>query len=96
MDIEKWELNPEDRNIDYNDRNLIMKKMLPSDTKIVNDIKKYLIYYATQLNNENLRIKDVLENKNNTNFKKLKDKSKQILNEFSGFLELMNSKNEIN
>ena len=96
MDIEKWELNPEDRNIDYNDRNLIMKKMLPSDTKIVNDIKKYLIYYATQLNNENLRIKDMLENKNNTNFKKLKDKSKQILNEFSGFLELMNSKNEIN
>ena len=96
MDIEKWELNPEDRNIDYNDKNLIMKKMLPSDTKIVNDIKKYLIYYATQLNNENLRIKDVLENKNNTNFKKLKDKSKQILNEFSGFLELMNSKNEIN
>ena len=96
MDIEKWELNPADRNIDYNDRNLIMKKMLPSDTKIVNDIKKYLIYYATQLNNENLRIKDLLENKNNTNFKKLKDKSKQILNEFSGFLELMNSKNEIN
>ena len=96
MDIEKWELNPEDRNIDYNDKNLIMKKMLPSDTKIVNDIKKYLIYYATQLNNENLRIKDLLENKNNTNFKKLKDKSKQILNEFSGFLELMNSKNEIN
>ena len=96
MDVEKWELNPEDRNIDYNDKNLIMKKMLPSDTKIVNDIKKYLIYYASQLNNENLRIKDVLENKNNTNFKKLKDKSKQILNEFSGFLELMNSKNEIN
>ena len=96
MDIEKWDLNPEDRNIDYNDKNLVMKKMLPSDTKIVNDIKKYLIYYATQLNNENLRIKDVLENKNNTNFKKLKDKSKQILNEFSGFLELMNSKNEIN
>ena len=96
MDIEKWDLNPEDRNIDYNDKNLIMKKMLPSDTKIVNDIKKYLIYYATQLNNENLRIKDMLENKNNTNFKKLKDKSKQILNEFSGFLELMNSKNEIN
>ena len=96
MDIEKWDLNPEDRNIDYNDKNLIMKKMLPCDTKIVKKKKKYLIYYATQLNNENLRLKDILENKNNNNFKKLKDKSKQILNEFSGFLELMNSKNEIN
>ena len=96
MDIEKWDLNPEDINIDYNDKNLVMKKMLPNDTQVVNEIKKYLIYYATQLNNENLRIKDNLENKNNNNFKKLKDKSKQILNEFSGFLELMNSKNEIN
>jgi hypothetical protein len=96
MDIEKWDLNPEDINIDYNDKNLVMKKMLPNDTQVVNEIKKYLIYYATQLNNENLRIKDILENKNNNNFKKLKDKSKQILNEFSGFLELMNSKNEIN
>ena len=96
MDIEKWDLNPEDRNIDYSDKKLVMKKMLPNDTQVVNEIKKYLIYYATQLNNENLRIKDVLENKNNNNFKKLKDKSKQILNEFSGFLELMNSKNEIN
>jgi len=96
MDIEKWDLNPEDRNIDYNDKKLVMKKMLPNDTQVVNEIKKYLIYNATQLNNENLRIKDVLENKNNNNFKKLKDKSKQILNEFSGFLELMNSKNEIN
>ena len=96
MDFEKWNLNPEDRNIDINDKKLVLKKMLPNDTNIVNDIKKYLIYYATQLNNENLRLKDVLENKNNNNFKKFKDKSKNILNEFSGFLELMNSKNEIN
>ena len=70
--------------------------MLPKDTKIVNDIKKYLLYYATQLNNENLRLKDILENKNNNNFKKLKDRSKQILNELRGFLGLINSKNEIN
>ena len=96
MDIEKWELNPEDRNIDYNDKNLIMKKMLPNDTRIVNDIKKYLIYYATQLNKENIRLKDVLEKKNNNNFKKLKDKSKQILDEFNGFLGLINSKHDIN
>ena len=35
--------------------------MLPNDTRIVYDIKKYLIYYATQLNKENIRLKDVLE-----------------------------------
>ena len=96
MDYEKWELNPEDRNIDINDKKLVLKKMLPNDTRIVNDIRKYLIYYATQLNKENIRLKDVLEKNNNNNFKKLKDKSKQILNEFNGFLGLINSKHDIN
>ena len=96
MEYEKWELNPEDRNININDKKLFMKKMLPNDTRIVNDIRRYLIYYATQLNKENIRIKDVLEKTNNNNFKKLKDKSKQILNEFNGFLGLINSKHDIN
>ena len=96
MEYEKWELNPEDRNININDKKLVMKKMLPNDTRIVNDIRRYLIYYATQLNKENIRIKDVLEKTNNNNFKKLKDKSKQILNEFNGFLGLINSKHDIN
>ena len=95
MDFEKWELNSEDRNIDIYDKKLVTKKMLPNDTKVVNDIKKYLIYYATQLNNEYLRLKDVIENINNNNFKKFKDKSKQIWNEFSGFLGLINSKKDI-
>ena len=57
MDYEKWELKPEDRNLDFNNKKLVINKMLPKDTKIVNDIKKYLLYYATQLNNENLRLK---------------------------------------
>ena len=96
MEYEKWELNPEDRNININDKKLVLKKMLPNDTRIVNDIKKYLIYYATQLNKENIRLKDVLEKKNNNSFKKLKDKSKQILDEFNGFLGLINSKHDIN
>ena len=96
MEYEKWELNPEDRNINISDKKLVLKKMLPNDTRIVNDIKKYLIYYATQLNKENIRLKDVLEKNNNNNFKKLKDKSKQILNEFNGFIGLINSKHDIN
>ena len=96
FEYEKWELKPEDRYIDINDKKLVIQKMLPNDTKIVNDIKKYLIYYATQLNNENLRLKDVLENKNNYNFKRIKDRSKNLLDEFRGFLELINSKSEIN
>ena len=96
MNIEKWELNPDDMNIDFHNKKLVLKKMLPNDTKIINDIKKYLIYYATQLNNEYIRLKSNLENKNDNNFKKLKDKSKELLKEFSRYLELMNSKNEIN
>ena len=40
--IEKWELKDEDRNIDFNNKELVMKKMLPNDTKIVNEIKNIL------------------------------------------------------
>ena len=45
MDYEKWELKPEDRNLDFNNKKLVINKMLPKDTKIVNDIKKYLLYF---------------------------------------------------
>ena len=38
----------------------------------------------------------IIEKNNNNNFKKLKDKSKEILNQFNGFLGLINSKKEIN
>ena len=91
--IEKWELKDEDRNIDFNNKELVMKKMLPNDTKIVNEIKKYLIYYATQLDSENKRVKEIIEKHNNDLLCEIKDNNIQILNDLNKFWELMSSKN---
>ena len=91
--IEKWELKDEDRNIDFNNKELVMKKMLPNDTKIVNEIKKYLIYYATQLDSENKRVKEIIEKHNNDLLCEIKDNNVQMLNDLSKFWELMSSKN---
>ena len=91
--IEKWELKDEDRNIDFNNKELVMKKMLPNDTKIVNEIKKYLVYYATQLDSENKRVKEIIEKHNNDLLCEIKDNNVQMLNDLSKFWELMSSKN---
>ena len=91
--IEKWELKDEDRNIDFNNKELVMKKMLPNDTKIVNEIKKYLIYYATQLDSENKRVKEIIEKHNNDLLCEIKDNNVQMLYDLNKFWELMSSKN---
>jgi hypothetical protein len=91
--IEKWELKDEDRNIDFNNKELVMKKMLPNDTRIVNEIKKYLIYYATQLDSENKRVKEIIEKHNNDLLCEIKDNNVQMLYDLNKFWELMISKN---
>ena len=91
--IDKWELKSEDRNIDYNNKELIMKKMLPKDSAIVNEIKKYLIYYATQLEDEGQRLKDSIDKNNINMFNRLKENSLNILSDINKFWELMDSKN---
>ena len=90
--IDKWELKEEDKNIDFNDKELVMKKMLPKDSKVANEIKKYLIYYATQLNDENIRLKNIIEENNNNMLKKIKENNTSILANLNKFWELMDSK----
>ena len=88
-DIEKWELNSEDRNLDINNKELAMKKILPKDTIVVNKIKKHLIYYAIQLDSETQRIKDSIHEENDKIFKYIKDDNINNMNEFINFFDLM-------
>ena len=90
--IEKWELKKEDRNIDINNKDLVMNKILPKDTAVVKEIKKYLIYYATQLDNENIRLKDIIEKNTNSMLKTVKEKCIQIINDLYKFWKLMDYK----
>ena len=91
--IDKWDLKNEDRNIDFNNKELVMKKMLPKDSAVVNEIKKYLIYYATQLDSESKRIKDIIEEHNNNMLKNIKENNVHILGDLKNFWELINFNN---
>ena len=92
-EFEKWELKKEDINIDFNDKDLVINKILPKETAVVNEIKKYLIYYATQLKDEYIRLKDIIEKQNNYMINEIKKNNIQILNDSYKFLELINCKN---
>ena len=91
--IDKWDLKNEDRNIDFNNKELVMKKILPKDSAIVNEIKKYLIYYATQLESESKRLKDIIEEHNNNMLKNIKENNVHILGDLKNFWELINFNN---
>ena len=53
----------------------------------------WYINYGIQLNNENIRLKDIIEKQNNDMISELKKNTIQILNYSYKFLELMNCKN---
>lgn len=77
--IDKWELSEKDKNIDVTNKEEVIRKILPKDTAIVNEIRKHLIYYATQLDNEYQRLKEVIENQNINTYNLFKTKYLEIL-----------------
>ena len=92
--IDKGELSEKDKNIDVTNKEEVMRKILPKDTAIVNEIKKHFIYYATQLDSEYQRLKELIEKQNNNAFEIFQNKNIAILLELNKFWELMKNKNK--
>ena len=92
--IDKWELSEKDKNIDVTNKEEVMRKILPKDTAIVNEIKKHLIYYATQLDSEYQRLKELIEKQNNNAFEIFQRKNIEIQLALNQFLELLKNKNK--
>ena len=86
--IKAWELDENDKITDLTKENIIAK-MLPKDTSIVNEIKKYLIYSATQLYNENKRIKNITLEQNREMLRRLIEKNFKILEDEEKFCKLI-------
>ena len=91
--IDKWELSEKDKNIDITNKEEVIRKILPKDTAIVNEIRKHLIYYATQLDNEHQRLKDIIEKQNNDAYEIFRTKSLEVLSELNIFWESLKNKN---
>ena len=85
--IDKWELNEKDKNIDVTNKEEVLRKILPKDTAIVNEIKRHLMYYATQLDNEYQRLKKVIDEQNEKVYISFKKKSKEVLSDLIKFFE---------
>ena len=87
--IEKWELSENEKNIDIKNKAEVIKKILPKDTAIVKEIKKYLVYYSTQLEQEYLRLKEVINKNNGKVFDDIKNKSLENYEKLNNFFKLI-------
>ena len=87
--IEKWELSDNEKNIDIKNKAEVMKKILPKDTAIVKEIKKYLVYYSTQLEQEYLRLKEINKKDEDKIFNILRNKSLENNEQLNNFFKLI-------
>ena len=87
--IEKWELSEKEINIDIKNKKEVMKKILPKDTAVVKEIKKYLVYYSTRLEQEYLRVKSLIKKENNKVFDNIRNKSLENCEKLNNFFKLI-------
>jgi hypothetical protein len=87
--IEKWELSENEKNIDIKNKDEVIKKILPKDTAVVKEIKKYLVYYSTRLDKEYLRLKELIKKENDITFNNLRNKSIDNCEKLNNFFKLI-------
>jgi hypothetical protein len=87
--IEKWELSDQEKNIDIKNKAEVMKKILPKDTAVVKEIKKYLVYYSIQLEQEYLRLKEINKKEDDKIFNIIRNKSLDNCEQLNNFFKLI-------
>jgi hypothetical protein len=87
--IEKWELSEKEKNIDIKNKEEVIKKILPKDTAVVKEIKKYLVYYSIRLEQEYSRMKDLIKKENDITFNNLRNKSMDNCEKLNNFFKLI-------
>ena len=92
--IEKWELSENEKNIDIKNKKEVIKKILPKDTAVVKEIKKYLIYYAMRLDDEYSRLKDIIIKNDDKVFNNIKNKSLENVEKLTNFFKLIIDSNK--
>ena len=66
-----------------------MKKILPKDTAVVKEIKKYLVYYSIQLEQEYLRLKEINKKEDDKIFNIIRSKSLDNYEQLNNFFKLI-------
>jgi uncharacterized protein YerC len=58
-DITKWDLSPDNKNINTTDKNAVLSNMLFNETNIVNNLKNFYAFYLNSINSEYSRLEKI-------------------------------------
>ena len=75
-DINKWELPPDNKNINTTDKNAVLSNMLYNETNVVNNLKNIYGYYLNSINNEYSRLEKIFGYSHNESL--VEDAKKEI------------------
>ncbi len=65
------------------DKETVINKMLPKETNQLYNLKLWLFYYATSLNEEFERIREIISIQNKITFKQFFDKNSKVIEELN-------------
>ena len=80
-DKKKWDLPPEDANIDSNNKELCIEKMLPKESNELDSLMKFACYFGNFFENEFNRIRFQMQDNVVNVFAQFYEQSKKELNE---------------
>ena len=92
QDLKKWELAADDTNIDLSNKSLCFEKMLPEQTKNVEEMKKFACFYGTNFESEFIRIRGQIDDLNKKMLEDMNIKNGKLTNEM---MELWDSLSKI-
>ena len=58
-DTTKWDLSPDNKNINTTDKNAVLSNMLFNETNIVNNLKNFYAFYLNSINSEYSRLEKI-------------------------------------
>ena len=85
-DITKWDLPPDNKNLNTTDKNVVLSNMLYNETNIVNNLKDIYGYYLNSFNNEYSRLEKIFGFSHNEN---LVESAKKVMNIISELFKNM-------
>ena len=85
-DTTKWDLPPDNKNLNTTDKNVVLSNMLYNETNIVNNLKDIYGYYLNSFNNEYSRLEKIFGFSHNEN---LVESAKKVMNIISELFKNM-------
>jgi hypothetical protein len=91
-DVKNWELSTNDTNVDFSNKSSCFEKMLPEQTKNVEEMKSFACFYGTNCEIEFNRIREQIDDLNKKMLEDMSIKNGKLTNEM---MELWNSLSKI-